>query len=293
MVDVSPEAETSQDGGVDVVEEAGQDAPMESAVEASVDATTEAAQEAGTESQPEAGPEPATEAGPEPQTEASVEAAADAQVEAAQEASIDSGPLPCPAGMKRLPLSCVDVYEVTNKAYGDWLLTNPTPSQPPECAWNTSLVPSFGWPVLAGVDWQRPVAWIDWCDARAYCTSHGKRLCSKTEWLDACTSGGENTYTWGDGWYPGRCVTPPANYVKTQNVGSRPECQSPDADYAGVFDLTGNVWEWTSECSGSKCSARGSAFEGPGSVSALACDTAWPLDNNVTMVSLGFRCCAD
>ena len=59
----------------------------------------------------------------------------------------------------------------------------------------------------------------------------------------------------------------------------------------GVFDLVGNVSEWTAECDGSQCLARGGSFSSTGS--DWGCDAKRSLATGYKGVDLGFRCCAE
>ena len=85
-----------------------------------------------------------------------------------------------------------------------------------------------------------PVTDVDWGQARTYAEWAGGRLCTEAEWEKACRGVDAAIYPWGDG--------PPqealANYDysvgRPMAVGSYP----PGA--YGLYDMTGNVWEWTS-----------------------------------------------
>ena len=112
-----------------------------------------------------------------------------------------------------------------------------------------------------------PVSGVDWCDAYAYCKAQSKRLCgriggttlpkaefsdpSKSQWMNACTSGGQFTHTFGawQGLSSQDTCNGAGNWQTGQTpaavpVGSLSGCASSAAGYAGVFDLTGNVAEW-------------------------------------------------
>lgn len=62
--------------------------------------------------------------------------------------------------------------------------------------------------------------------------------------------------------------------------------------YDAIFDMSGNVAEWTDQCSGggpkASCVIRGGAYD-----SALACDSlVFRNPAAATVPGLGFRCCA-
>lgn len=81
---------------------------------------------------------------------------------------------------------------------------------------------------------------INQTDAKAKCQAAGKHLCTAGEWFNAANLAGlKNATNEGTGEYY-NCNTNSAGAVLT---GSRPLCKS-DAD---VYDMVGNVWEWTDE----------------------------------------------
>lgn len=125
------------------------------------------------------------------------------------------------------------------------------------------------WSWMNGADWKHPegtgssilnrgkhpVVHIAYEDAVAYAEWAGKRLPTEAEWEYASRGGRSNqTYAWGDQ------LTPEGRYLANFYQGSFPKLNTkldgfemtspvksfPPNDY-GVYDMIGNVWEWTSD----------------------------------------------
>jgi formylglycine-generating enzyme len=154
---------------------------------------------------------------------------------------------------------CIDSTEVTFGQYRTFVTAKGTDTsgQPIECAWNSSYVAS-----LPGSD-DQPAVGINWCDAVAYCSWAGKRLCGAQEnginmgpayganltnaavsqWFIACSDDGDEAYPYGQTYEPGIC-----------NIGLDAGKTFP-ADgsaciggYPGVVNMIGNVWEFVDSC---------------------------------------------
>jgi formylglycine-generating enzyme required for sulfatase activity len=178
------------------------------------------------------------------------------------------------------------------------------------CEWNTTFTPTSNWP--PGSLGKHPVVSVDWCDAYAYCKSVGKRLCGKigggtnaygdytsaslSQWQNACTSGGVDDYPYGSTLEPGVCSDGGSMPVgmNTAEVGSFVGCQSSVSGYAGVYDLSGNVWEWEDSCDSSSeaalCHIRGGSYHYY--YYNLRCDAPNYGARNDAEFILGFRCCS-
>lgn len=136
---------------------------------------------------------------------------------------------------------------------GAAVFTIPTPTNP---SW---------WTFVEGANWrhpegpesvvendQEPVVQVSYEDAAAYAAWTSRRLPTEDEWERAAKAGSDTLYVWGDERAPDgiehantwQGVFPIQNtaddgYFKRAPVG----CYEPNA--SGIYDMIGNVWEWT------------------------------------------------
>jgi sulfatase modifying factor 1 len=125
------------------------------------------------------------------------------------------------------------------------------------------------WSYIKGANWRHPdgpasslkgrekypVVHVAYEDALAYAKWAGKRLPTEAEWEFAARGGlAGKPYPWGDQFQPGgkwMANTHQGHFPNTDtgedgHVGIAPVAEFPPNGY-GLYDMAGNVWQWTSD----------------------------------------------
>jgi len=96
------------------------------------------------------------------------------------------------------------------------------------------------WEIPAS-EFGHPVVFVNYADASAYARWAGLRLMTEFEFQRAARGDSARPYPWGDAWDDKKyCHSVHIGKDVPAAVGSYPE-----GAVDGIFDLAGNVWEWT------------------------------------------------
>ena len=146
----------------------------------------------------------------------------------------DANRLDAPRHRVSVPALWMDVTEVTVGAYtacvDDGVCSSPFPGAASMTGWRQPGRENL------------PINSITWAEARDFCVWAGKRLPTEEEWERAAVGGtAQRAFPWGNG-DPGPdvCWQKPATSAPCP-VASSPADRTPE----GIFDLAGNVKEWT------------------------------------------------
>lgn len=173
----------------------------------------------------------------------------------------------------------MDKYEVSSKQYAQFL--DETGHKKPK---------EFSQQLEVSNDGNRPVVNVTWKDADDYCRHVEKRLPTSQEWESAAYGPEGFSYTWGNDKPATRQVLVNRKwegYRTLAPVGSYED----DISIYGLYDMMGNVSEWTSSDYGEEKVSRGGSW-----AVELRNDVGYDLNRrqaSTRSTSLGFRCTKD
>lgn len=183
---------------------------------------------------------------------------------------------------KFLPAFYIDKFETSRKHYAAFL--EATNREEPE-AWREATLPN---------DDDRPVVGVTWDDADAYCRHYSKRLPTEQEWEKAARGTDGRKYPWGNE-EPNQSLASYAwNGQRTwQGYSTLAPVESYEAGKSpyGVYNMIGNVVEWTSSISDKNANSRvmrGSSWIDIKEDLAIPFGVGYPIGDRLK--TLGFRC---
>lgn len=203
----------------------------------------------------------------------------------------------------------LDMWPVTNAEYAEFVAANPR--------WARSRVPGLfadehylsHWPSDEGAaasDVERPVTFVSWFAASAYCRWVGKRLPTEAEWEWAARADEDTVDASSDPEFTQRIL----DWYARPGDGLPAVAGSSPPNVWGVHDMHGLIWEWVEDYNSSMVSGDnrqlGDAEMGRfcGGASATAADVRdyatfmryafrTSLQADYAVRHLGFRCASD
>lgn len=141
-----------------------------------------------------------------------------------------------PAHQVDLPTFYIEIFEVTNAQFAAFVNDTGYITEAESGG-------GSGWQAYTEGKDNHPVVKVSWNDAVAYCEWAGRRLPTEAEWEKAARGPEGFLYPWGNNWNPDNANVKEAGYRGTTPVGIFAAGASP----YGLFDMGGNVWEWTAD----------------------------------------------
>jgi formylglycine-generating enzyme required for sulfatase activity len=215
----------------------------------------------------------------------------------------DDGGGGCPEGMVAFDAAdgaaCVDATEVTNGSYVEFLNEHGNVCEDHECMHTdepgarihldaTGDAGGGTWVVDPGYE-AHPVVRVTFHGAAAACELLEKTLCPEEAWREACGGPASADYPYGDAYDADACNGGEGSEDGAPvEVASMPGCEG---GVAGLYDMSGNVYEWVDTCATGACDIVGGSYDK--TADGLGCASVHEMDGpSGHREDLGFRCCA-
>jgi len=127
-----------------------------------------------------------------------------------------------------------------------------------------------------------PKAGVSYYEATNICLKRKKRLCTTSEWRAACQGNADMKYSYGNEYVENMCNTD-KGWTNLYEA-------SPSGRASGnLYDMIGNVAEWTKNDDDDKCQMIKGGYWAYGS--RANCDVGVCIDPDYKLFFIGFRCC--
>ncbi len=144
-----------------------------------------------------------------------------------------------------------------------------------------------------------PWSGVSWEQAAQACELAGKRLCTVDEWMTSCKGPDQTVYPYGDEYVPDACNGIDAHgedatgrkIFYPEPTGSFERC----TNGFGVYDMSGNLWEYTARAGEPRPRINGGAYNCIDSATLHRCEHLQLHDGGYSdpRSNGGFRCCKD
>jgi formylglycine-generating enzyme required for sulfatase activity len=138
------------------------------------------------------------------------------------------------------------------------------------------------------VRWGLPASNMDFNQAKQACEGRGMEMCTTNQWEQACRGSQGRRWPYGNTYVAGRCHDKSADKEQDGQEAMRSaykaECKTPE----GVYDMSGNLWEWTQTSKG-KGAMRGGGWNISSGLGM--CRSGADASGSYKSKETGVRCC--
>jgi formylglycine-generating enzyme required for sulfatase activity len=213
---------------------------------------------------------------------------------------------------------CIDAHEVSFGELSAGIAAYHTdknalyPLVEPECDWAWATLEPFSSRITQeGLNFANgwrdyPAVGLDWCEARAFCALLGKDLCgdlegganeadnSRSRWYMACSKNTAFIHSFQESPGPIACHAEDASTCPSIDAMLPVTATSCPGGFDGLFNMSGNAWEWTRHCYRGRGTAESDDCQVRGGNCAsadISCGASATFSRSNLSEDITFRCC--